>query len=77
MDGTKIESKANKYTFVWRKTVERNRERLTKKIHILLGQLDNVIAQETSLESSEEIEFTRVMLTEMAGELREALEQDP
>jgi len=28
IDGTKIESKANKYTFVWRKTVERNRERL-------------------------------------------------
>ena len=27
IDGTKIESKANKYTFVWRKTVERNRER--------------------------------------------------
>ena len=25
IDGTKIESKANKYTFVWRKTVERNR----------------------------------------------------
>ena len=24
VDGTKIESKANKYTFVWRKTVERN-----------------------------------------------------
>ena len=46
IDGTKIESKANKYTFVWRKTVERNRERLMKKIHILLGQIDNVIAQE-------------------------------
>ena len=25
INGTKIESKANKYTFVWRKTVERNR----------------------------------------------------
>ena len=25
IDGTKIESKANKYTFVWRKTVEKNR----------------------------------------------------
>ena len=44
IDGTKIESKANKYTFVWRKTVERNRERLMKKIHVLLGQIDDVIA---------------------------------
>ena len=65
IDGTKIESKANKYTFVWRKTVERNRERLMKKIHILLGQIDNVIAQENSSESNEEIEFTPAMLTEM------------
>ncbi|RGY72354.1 IS1182 family transposase, partial [Phocaeicola vulgatus] len=59
------------------KTVERNRERLMKKIHILLGQIDNVIAQENSSESNEEIEFTPVMLTEMAGELRQALEQVP
>ena len=28
IDGTKIESKANKYTFVWRKTVEKNRAKL-------------------------------------------------
>ena len=58
IDGTKIESKANKYTFVWRKTVERNRERLMKKIEVLLGQIDDVIAQEKSSESNEEIEFT-------------------
>gem|GEM_PF-6832419 len=32
---TKIESKANKYTFVWRKTVERNREHLMRKLHVL------------------------------------------
>ena len=40
IDGTKIESKANKYTFVWRKTVERNRTRLMDKICILLEQVD-------------------------------------
>jgi len=31
VDGTKIESKANKYTFVWRKTVEKNRARLVEE----------------------------------------------
>lgn len=36
VDGTKIESKANRYTFVWRKNVERNRARLLEKIRILL-----------------------------------------
>ena len=77
VDGTKIESKANKYTFVWRKTVERNRERLMKKIHVLLGQIDDAIAQEKSSENDEKVEFTPAMLTEMAGELRNALEQVP
>ena len=49
----------------------------TGKLANLLGQIDNVIAQENSSESNEEIEFTPVMLTEMAGELRQALEQVP
>lgn len=31
IDGTKIESKANRYTFVWRKSVEKNREKLMGK----------------------------------------------
>ena len=37
IDGTKIESKANKYTFVWRKTVEKNRSKLLEKIKVLLS----------------------------------------
>lgn len=44
IDGTKIESKSNKYTFVWRKTVERNRSKLMEKIAVLLSQIDDVIA---------------------------------
>ena len=35
VDGTKIESKANKYTFVWRKRVERDRAKLMGKIRVL------------------------------------------
>ena len=46
-----------------------------KKIHVLLGQIDDVIAREKSSENNEEVEFTPAMLTEMAGELRHALEQ--
>ena len=41
IDGTKIESKANKYTFVWRKTVERNRAKLMEKIRVLLSEYDD------------------------------------
>jgi transposase len=32
IDGTKIESVANRYTFVWRKTVEKNKAKLEIKI---------------------------------------------
>ena len=46
-----------------------------KKIHVLLGQIDDVIAREKSSENNEEVGFTPAMLTEMAGELRHALEQ--
>ena len=48
IDGTKIESKANKYTFVWRKTVERNRASLLRKIEALLDQVEDVIAQDNA-----------------------------
>ena len=43
VDGTKIESKANKYTFVWRKTVERNRAKLMKKTGVLLDRINDCI----------------------------------
>ena len=36
VDGTKIEAYANKYTFVWKKTVEKNLAKLNKKIENLL-----------------------------------------
>lgn len=32
IDGTKIESYANRYTFVWRKTVEKNWKKLNEKL---------------------------------------------
>ena len=74
IDGTKIESKANKYTFVWRKTVEKNRERLLKKIKVLLSQIDDVIVQDKTPDM-ETVSFTPSMLTEQADELRSTLEQ--
>ena len=77
VDGTKIESKANKYTFVWKKNVERNRKRLIEKIHALLEQIDDVSAQEQSSAGNEKIEVTPELLTELVGELRNALEQTP
>ena len=76
IDGTKIESKANKYTFVWRKTVEKNRARLLEKIHVLLEQIDDVIAQDNASEQ-EKVEFTPELLHSMATELNAALAVEP
>ena len=76
IDGTKIESKANKYTFVWRKTVEKNRAKLQEKIRVLLQQIDEVIAQDKAAET-ETVEFTPETLTSLIGELKEVLESEP
>ena len=72
IDGTKIESKANKYTFVWRRTVEKNRAKLQEKIHVLLGQIDDVIAQDKAAES-DKVEFTPETLTSLISDLQDSL----
>lgn len=76
IDGTKIESKANKYTFVWRKTIEKNRAKLQDKIRVLLQQIDEVIAQDKASES-DKVEFTPETVTALIGELNEALYTKP
>ena len=76
IDGTKIESKANKYTFVWRKTVEKNRAKLMEKIGVLLSQVDDAIAQDKAA-ADESVHFTPEVLTEIADELRQSLSELP
>ncbi|MDR1552223.1 MAG: IS1182 family transposase [Prevotellaceae bacterium] len=46
IDGTKIESRANRYTFVWRKTVEKNKAKLEAKIRKVLEYIDEGIMQD-------------------------------
>jgi transposase len=48
IDGTKIESAANKYTFVWKKTTRKNKARLEEKIKGVLAQIDEGIAQDNA-----------------------------
>lgn len=74
IDGTKIESKANKYTFVWRKTTERNRARLVAKIKALLEQIDEEAAHEAD-EQEGEPKFTPEELRGISEELNRSLEK--
>lgn len=76
VDGTKMESKANKYTFVWRKSTERNRERLINKIKVLLEQVDEAIAQDNS-DEGQGLGFTTDDLRDMADKLNAGLEAKP
>lgn len=76
IDGTKIESKANKYTFVWRKTVEKNRAKLQEKIRVLLGQIDDAVAQDKAAET-DKVDFTPETLTSLITELQDSLSAEP
>ena len=76
LDGTKIESKANKYTFVWRKSVERNREKLLEKIRVLLQQINEQMAQDKAVDV-DTLELTPQILCEISKEFKEALGSEP
>lgn len=43
VDGTKIEAKSNRYSFVWRKSVEKNKTKLEEKIKAVIGQIESQI----------------------------------
>jgi transposase len=46
VDGTKIEAKSNRYSFVWRKSVEKNKAKLEARIRGILSQINEGIAQD-------------------------------
>ncbi|MGI0529496.1 transposase [Treponema socranskii] len=46
VDGTKIESAANKYTFVWKKAVEKNEKKLDEKLKVFLNDVEEITRKE-------------------------------
>lgn len=54
VDGTKIEANANKYTFVWRKSIEKYDEKLRMKFKALLQEIHQVTKNELEEENLEE-----------------------
>lgn len=49
IDGTKIESVANKYTFVWRKNIDRYDTHFRNKIQVVLEKANQVVKSEDEL----------------------------
>ena len=46
VDGTKLEANANKYTFVWGKSIKRNKERIKKQLEELWKYAESVAKEE-------------------------------
>lgn len=46
IDGTKIEAASNRYTFVWRKSVEKNKIKLESKIRTIIKQIEKGIKED-------------------------------
>jgi transposase len=47
-DGTKMESVANRYTFVWKGSVEKYKEKLEKKIQVVIKEIEKAIEEDKS-----------------------------
>lgn len=87
VDGTKIESVANKYTFVWRGSVEKHDAKLKAKTEALLSQIEQNHAIETQENpvgeglTAEEVSYrverikAKVGKEEMSKEERKAIKQ--
>ena len=56
VDGTKIEANANKYSFVWRKSTEKNKGKLQEKVRTLLKEIDEVEAAEEERYGEKDLE---------------------
>ncbi|MBQ9206141.1 MAG: transposase [Treponema sp.] len=49
VDGTKIESAANRYTSVWKKAVEKNGKKFDEKLRVFLKDVDEITHKENQL----------------------------
>jgi transposase len=62
VDGTKIEANANRYSYIWRKNVERQSKTIKEKVSELLKHIDQ-------LQKEEDAEYGDRNLEEISGEI--------
>ena len=78
VDGTKIESRANRYTFVWRKAIRTSKERIKKQLEELWDYTQNIAQEElrdTTPTTFEQIDAKKVEDT--ITKINEALKDKP
>jgi len=80
VDGTKVESASGRYTFVWKKLVERNDKKLDEKLRAYVRMADQVWEDENGEYGNRDLEemggkekFTSADVKALAGILRERI----
>ena len=58
IDGTKIEANANRYTFVWGKSIKHNKEKIVEQLQALWNYAESIAKEE--LENNEPIDFKAI-----------------
>lgn len=82
VDGTKIESASNKYTFVWKKSVEKNEKKLDEKLRIFLKEVEEITDEENReygdkdlAELGEDITVTSEEIKAVADKINKKLDE--
>ena len=82
LDGTKIKANANKYSFVWRKAVEKNKVKLEQKIKEILDHADRINEEENIKngdrdleEIGEGVKIDSKMLEEIVKDINEKIKE--
>jgi transposase len=76
VDGTKIEAASNKYTFVWKGSVEKNKTKLETKIEQVLQSIDSAIEEDNQAPDQAAVkEINSEELTKKVEELNEKLDK--
>lgn len=70
IDGTKIEAASNKYTFVWKGSTEKNKEKLEARINSILEEIGHSIETDNLKETNEE-KYTPINAEELSQKIAE------
>ena len=77
IDGTKIEASSNRYTFVWKASVEKYKEKLESRISTILSDIENSILSDNQEVNTEELpkKINSDELKEKLAELNKRLKE--
>ena len=84
VDGTKIEANANRYSFVWKKSTMKNKEKMQQKVKEMLDKIEELEAAEEELYGEKDLPevgegktIDKEKLREAAQRINERLEKKP